>query len=406
MKETAIERQFFKFYELGGLVDRCIDYVQRKYDWGFKYDSTQETKLSETAGKLYHVELPALIFPQYEANKFWFDDMVARQTSPLIDEIESNLNECKTDVERDKYIFSLITPFARLGRIIHPTAEIESLKARISENEKTVEIWNEANPDEQAKKQLEACRDEIARLNWQVERTKEVSRQFGNLLCCNVFENGTVENCLCAMYGTMITYSNRLFAMLIQQGINLKEYQKKAGVYLKENWSVTDIDSYVGSMELAKHYLYRLNDEQNTPAPLLNDKQHAPRSTNKQQDNSHFNATYTKDQLTTIFDRLIDGRYLHPDSVLDDWLIMCGAETSNEPTKQLNWMKVQNLLGWLVYSMFQNDDTNYWAITEKVFTVKGKTPNTNSMKTDVSKIASGDKDKPKSFEELEELLKV
>lgn len=137
--------------------------------------------------------------------------------------------------------------------------------------------------------------------------------------------------------------------------------------------------------------------EQPAPAQPLIDEQ---------PDNSHFNATYTKDQLTTIFERLINGRYLHPDSVLDDWLVVSGADTSKEPIKPLNWMEAQNLLGWLVYSMFQNDDTNYWAITEKVFTVKGKTPNTNAMKTDVSKIGNGHKDKPKSFEKLEKLLKV
>jgi len=279
--EKTIEAAFFKAFELGGIVDLSIDYVQRKYDWGYKHDrNSSRHPLNEAGEKFYNVELPNIIKAGFEA----FDSSVVYSvTSPLIDEIENNLLECKTDVERDKYIYSLITPFARLSGIIHPTAEIERLTARISENEKAAEMWSKANPDEQLKntageaagtprEQIKACNREIDRLKWQVERTKEISSQFVNLLCSNQInelwtESGTVEHCLSAMLSTMGTYSNRLFAMLIQHGINLKEYQKTAGVYLKKWWSVTDIAYYIGSMELAQHYLDGIkNDEQPTEA--------------------------------------------------------------------------------------------------------------------------------------------
>ena len=134
-----------------------------------------------------------------------------------------------------------------------------------------------------------------------------------------------------------------------------------------------------------------------------NDEQPRP---DERPDNSHFNATYTKAQLTTIFERLKNERYFHADSVLDDWLIVCGAETTNEPVKPLNWMRAQNLLGWLVYLMFENNKDDYWEITAKCFKVKGKEPKTGSMKTDVSKVNRQNKDKPKAFEDLEKLLKV
>lgn len=137
--------------------------------------------------------------------------------------------------------------------------------------------------------------------------------------------------------------------------------------------------------------------EQPAPAQPLIDEQY---------DNSHFNAYQTKEELKTIFDRLKDGRYLPADSVLQDWLIVCGADTSNEPTKPLKWQKETGLLGWLVYSMFPNDKTNYWEITAKCFTVKGKAPNINTMKNAVSRVSGNYKDKPKGFEELERLLKV
>lgn len=278
--EKTVEAAFFKAFELGGFVDSCIDYVQRKYDWGFKYDSTHETHLSEQAGCFYYIELPKTIKAGFDA----FDSRVIETPhSPLIDEIEQNLQGCPNDVERDKYIFSLITPFARLSRIINPIAEIDSLKARISEDEKAIEYWSKENPDEQLKntageaagtpnEQIEACKDEIARLTWQVERTKEIGNNFILLLCSSQInelwtEKGTVEHYLSAMLGAMEMYSNRLFAMLIQHGIDLKEYQRKAGVYLKRNWNITDIAFYVGSMELAKYYLDKL------PTAMLNDEQ-------------------------------------------------------------------------------------------------------------------------------------
>ena len=142
--DKTIEAAFFKAFKFGGFVDKCIDYVQRKYDWGFKYDSTHETPLSEQAGRLWYVELPKSIKAGFEA----FDGSVIEgEESPLIDEIEKNLQGCTNDIERDNYIFSLIKPFARLSEIINPIAKIDRLKDSISEYEKDIEYWNKANQE-------------------------------------------------------------------------------------------------------------------------------------------------------------------------------------------------------------------------------------------------------------------
>lgn len=183
-----------------------------------------------------------------------------------------------------------------------------------------------------------------------------------------------------------------------------------------EDWEDTDLDEYGYSMGydrmtarecelLVEAYrVWAQKYQQPTPtAQPLNDERPRP---DERPDNSHFNAPYTKDQLTTIFERLKDGLYLPADSVLDDWLIVCGAETTNKPTKPLNWLKEAGLLGWLVYSMFPNDKANYWAITANCFMVKGKAPNANTMKNAVSRVGGNYKDKPKAFEDLECLLKV
>ena len=38
--------------------------------------------------------------------------------SPLMDEIEANLNECKTEVEREIYLFSLLKPFGDIQAVV------------------------------------------------------------------------------------------------------------------------------------------------------------------------------------------------------------------------------------------------------------------------------------------------
>lgn len=125
---------------------------------------------------------------------------------------------------------------------------------------------------------------------------------------------------------------------------------------------------------------------------------------NQQPNYSHFTTGLNRVQLTTIFEQLKNKRYLSADSVLNDWLILCGVEPTNRPVNKINWVKDQQVLGKLVEQLF--DDANMWQITEQVFTVKGKIPNTNTIKITLSKIKNKTKDKPKSFEDLEKLLKA
>lgn len=67
--------------------------------------------------------------------------------------------------------------------------------------------------------------------------------------------------------------------------------------------------------------------------------------------------------------------------------------------------KTQIELAYMVRLIWQNTDTRQWVICERVFTIKGRTPNTKTMKSELSKIDNDNKNRPKTFDKLDKLLK-
>lgn len=123
--------------------------------------------------------------------------------------------------------------------------------------------------------------------------------------------------------------------------------------------------------------------------------------------NINFHSGDTENNLTTIFEKLKDDNYFDANSDLQTWLYICGDTTKKRIGKKLNWIKQQQLLAYLVDSLFgDTDGQKMWSITEKVFTIKGKKPNTNTMKNTISLIKNKWKGRPKSFNDLDEILKL
>lgn len=60
----------------------------------------------------------------------------------------------------------------------------------------------------------------------------------------------------------------------------------------------------------------------------------------------HFNSPYSKELLTDVFKFLYGSRYLHPDSVLDDWLWVCTGKGKEAPTKPLKLTGNNTLTSW------------------------------------------------------------
>ncbi|MDR2919104.1 MAG: hypothetical protein LBV72_07060 [Tannerella sp.] len=123
---------------------------------------------------------------------------------------------------------------------------------------------------------------------------------------------------------------------------------------------------------------------------------------------TNFHSGETEINLTTIFEKLKEHKYFDANSDLQTWLyICCGNTTKQIPATPLNWIKDQQLLAHLVNTLFgDTDGSRLWSITSKIFTLKGEKPNTDTMKTTLSKIKNGYKDRPKEFDDLDNILKV
>lgn len=121
--------------------------------------------------------------------------------------------------------------------------------------------------------------------------------------------------------------------------------------------------------------------------------------------NIYFSNVYTEEEVETLFARLIDNNYFHSESDLAIWKCICGCFETSEPIKPINWIKTQEELAYLVSELFgDSDPTRFWAITKKAFTIKGKVPNTDTMKNTISKIKNDWKDKPAKFNKLKNIL--
>lgn len=119
----------------------------------------------------------------------------------------------------------------------------------------------------------------------------------------------------------------------------------------------------------------------------------------------HFNSSVTKDELKIIFEQLKQGGYFDDRADLVTWLYICGicgVGDLNGDFRPLNWVKDNGLLARMIDDLFLTDNKK-WAIGVKCFTVKGKTPNPNTLKCLCSKGVKADN---KKYNDLEKLLRV
>ena len=134
-------------------------------------------------------------------------------------------------------------------------------------------------PSGTPKEKIEACNSMCKRYQEQIDWVLYVNHQFIDLTCTDKDKEGSVERCLSAFVGVKVMFANRLDAMLLTYGIDLLRLQRESGLYLKDHRLITDVDSYIGSMELAQRYIDALpkepqpeqaNSGQTTDAQSLN----------------------------------------------------------------------------------------------------------------------------------------
>lgn len=258
----TIEKEFFKAFESGGVVNNCFDWMGQKYDLGFKpyRGKPHETPepLPEEWQNFYDVTLPEQIFKETEA----FNDGVIKYIdSPLMEEIANNLDECQNRQQQDRYVFSLLKPFKEFSDIYHPLGVIKQLKGGvngvcgISDCQKDLEFWKSMPTDEYSQGQITACRKMIEDYQYRIERAEYVANRYIEITCRGELKKNCVEQCLSAFVGVANRYANWLDALLLEHGFNLLWYQQQSGIFLKESRLITDVSFHLGSIELARKYI-------------------------------------------------------------------------------------------------------------------------------------------------------
>lgn len=142
-------------------------------------------------------------FEPQQTEYFDFSPVMAGRKSPIIAEIEGNLNLLAGD-ERERYLFSLLTPFRFLTEECRPVAK---------RSEKTM-------------------RTEAERQNYRCVEAYYF-----------IWDSAAKE------------FADRLDALLLTYGIDLLQLQETSGIYLKERREIYDVDYYIGSEALARHYI-------------------------------------------------------------------------------------------------------------------------------------------------------
>ena len=277
----TIEKEFFEAFKWGGVVNNCIEWMRYIYNLppikpgdSKGCESLQNKEAKDKFDNFYKEILPKDILEKTEA---FNDKVIMNMDSPFMDEIEANLNECKTEVERERYLLSLLKPFGDIpsgcgiARIYHPKVEIKRLESEIVDFERDKAFWQKREEDElvedvngksagTSKEQIEACNSMIEERKEQIDWVLYVNRRFCELTGkfedgARWMQKGTVEHCLSAFIRIMSVFADRLDALLLTYGIDLMKLQEISGLYLKSHRLITDIDVYVGSRDLAQKYI-------------------------------------------------------------------------------------------------------------------------------------------------------
>lgn len=322
------------FNVFNGLSRDCLTYIECKYDLGYKENNNVKKVLSPDMQHFVFEALPSRIILGFNENK----SILANMTD-LMEEIEYNIGKCNTHEELEIYVVKLLEPFRVLS-------------------EHTATIFQHKD----FKKRRKGIVGEMMKL-------------------------GTVENCLHDLYGVMNRFANRLYAILIQRNFDLSSFQDELEIYIKDGWTAFDIAPFVGGMKRANRFM------EQSPIPI-NSTKHNPKNV-IYKPKMKFNCNLSESRARKIFQLLVEGNYISPNTTVNDWLVVCGVADEKEKKAKVDWIKGQNELVYFVDVMFHETNRDVWAISSRVFTINGETQSTDNLRVANSKVNISDEKKKK-----------
>lgn len=202
-----IENKFFRMFGTSGVAVLGMEHL------GYKYGIRDNIESMPDKLKAYYMEIvPNTLKEQTEA----FDDSmflaIDGERPTLTTEIENNLDECIDENKRERYVFDLLTPFAKWTTYFRPLAEHPfSKRYNAHECDQFLDILGKA-------------------------------------------EKGTAE-WHCKLWHRLTTeYADMVHSILLKYGIDFYQVQKDCDVYLKDERFDVLPDGYFDSPRLAQYY--------------------------------------------------------------------------------------------------------------------------------------------------------
>lgn len=261
--EKNIEQAFFNEFLDGGAAWRCLEYMKLKYGYSNLDEYPEELK------KVYITDAPSIIKELTDA----YDSKplivsIDGQPPLMWTEIEKNLEDCKDDGQKNRYLYSLLLPFKEWSEVFFPKhfvecfrQEIEQCEHDIPYHEKRVANLKDRWDKDEALGDIEACRESI---NESDERIKWLEGRHDYYL--NIFRNapkGSVEwYCYMWYRALYIHYANPLDALLLKFNIDLLTLQDQFGIWLKYDRNIIRIYGYIGTLEWTQKLIDNLPTQQ------------------------------------------------------------------------------------------------------------------------------------------------
>ena len=163
----------------------------------------------------------------------------------LFNEVKANLDECK-GLDLENYIFSLMLPFKGLADVLHN----DNLRRMWDYG---IKKWKPLN---------EWVFNEIKKAKPIEPPTNDAPKEDENNWCYSLCVYTMSE-----LYGLFYVYANMLDAILLEKGLDLLRIQKQVGITMLMRRDLTQIEHYMGTPEMAKMLIGRIEPEQPEPQP-------------------------------------------------------------------------------------------------------------------------------------------
>ena len=172
----------------------------------------------------------------------------------MFEEVTANLEEPMSERQRERYCFSLLTPFEAYSNTLYPRVLIG----------KSQEGLNKLQGLDGADKLASIFENQIKNAN------ERANKYFGLGFGADALETDDEAKIIFFELAQIIKgYANMIDAALVVYGLDLKQLQERCGVWIKRyhggeaerNMRAMQIKGYIGSLTLAEEYISRLEPQ-------------------------------------------------------------------------------------------------------------------------------------------------